>query len=58
MNSQDFVKFALQIAVMLGFALCFGQFMRKWKTASSVGRNDSGVSSWTDHFRSDRTWLV
>jgi len=28
MNSQDFVKYALQITTVLGFAVVFGQLMR------------------------------
>lgn len=31
MHSQDFVKYTLQMTVMLGVAVCFGQLMRRAK---------------------------
>ena len=37
MASQDFVKFALQISVMLGFAVLFGQLMRRIKQPAVLG---------------------
>ncbi|OGV57878.1 MAG: hypothetical protein A2283_04725 [Lentisphaerae bacterium RIFOXYA12_FULL_48_11] len=43
MTSQDFVKFALQISVMLGFALIFGQFMRRIKQPAVLGEMIGGI---------------
>lgn len=43
MTSQDFVKFALQITVMLGFAVFFGQLMRKFKQPSVLGEMIGGI---------------
>ena len=43
MTSQDFVKFALQISVMLGFALLFGQFMRRIKQPAVLGEMIGGI---------------
>jgi Kef-type K+ transport system membrane component KefB len=43
MNSQDFVKFALQIAVMLGCAILFGQFMRRFRQPSVLGEMIGGI---------------
>ena len=43
MTSQDFVKFALQISVMLGFALIFGQFMRRIKQPTVLGEMIGGI---------------
>ena len=43
MTSQDFVKFALQISVMLGFALLFGQFMRRIKQPTVLGEMIGGI---------------
>ena len=43
MTSQDFVKFALQITVMLGFALLFGQFMRRIKQPAVLGEMIGGI---------------
>lgn len=43
MTSQDFVKFSLQISVMLGFALLFGQFMRRIKQPAVLGEMFGGI---------------
>lgn len=43
MTSQDFVKFALQISVMLGCALLFGQFMRRMKQPPVLGEMIGGI---------------
>ena len=43
MTSQDFVKFALQISAMLGFALLFGQFMRRIKQPAVLGEMIGGI---------------
>jgi Kef-type K+ transport system membrane component KefB len=43
MTSQDFVKFALQISVMLGCALLFGQFMRRIKQPAVLGEMIGGI---------------
>lgn len=43
MSSQDFVKFALQLSVMLGFALLFGQFMRRMKQPAVLGEMIGGI---------------
>jgi Kef-type K+ transport system membrane component KefB len=43
MTSQDFVKFALQISVMLGVALIFGQFMRRLKQPVVLGEMIGGI---------------
>jgi Kef-type K+ transport system membrane component KefB len=42
-NSQDFVKFALQITTMLACALFFGQLMRKVKQPRVVGEMVGGI---------------
>jgi Kef-type K+ transport system membrane component KefB len=43
MTSQDFVKFSLQISVMLGFALLFGQLMRRIKQPAVLGEMIGGI---------------
>jgi Kef-type K+ transport system membrane component KefB len=43
LTSQDFVKFALQIAVMLGFAVLFGQGMRRLKQPAVLGEIIGGI---------------
>lgn len=43
MNSQDFVKFGLQIAVMLGSALIFGQLMRRIRQPAVLGEMVGGI---------------
>jgi Kef-type K+ transport system membrane component KefB len=43
MSSQDFVKLALQVAVMLAFALVFGQSMRRFKQPAVVGEMFGGI---------------
>ncbi|NTW45183.1 MAG: hypothetical protein HGB14_12330, partial [Anaerolineaceae bacterium] len=43
MTSQDFVKFALQISIMLGFALAFGQIMRRMKQPVVLGEMIGGI---------------
>ena len=43
MNSQDFVKYALQITVMLGFAVFFGQLMRRAKQPAVLGEMIGGI---------------
>jgi Kef-type K+ transport system membrane component KefB len=37
MSSPDFVKLALQLATMLGFALLFGGIMRRFRQPAVVG---------------------
>jgi Kef-type K+ transport system membrane component KefB len=43
LTSQDFVAFALQISVMLGFALIFGQLMRRIKQPAVLGEMIGGI---------------
>jgi hypothetical protein len=43
MNSQDFVKYALQITAMLGFAVVFGQLMRRVKQPAVLGEMIGGI---------------
>lgn len=43
MTSQDFVKFALQLSVMLGFALLCGQLMRRIKQPAILGEMIGGI---------------
>lgn len=43
MNSQDFVKLALQLATMLGFAIMCGEIMRRLKHPAVVGEMFGGI---------------
>lgn len=43
MSSADFVKFALQIAAMLAFAIIFGQMMRRLKQPAVLGEMIGGI---------------
>jgi len=43
MSSRDFVLFGLQIALMLSFALCFGQLLRKRHQPAGVGEMVAGI---------------
>jgi Kef-type K+ transport system membrane component KefB len=43
MSSQDFVKFGLQIAVMLGCALVFGQLMLHIRQPAVLGEMIGGI---------------
>jgi len=43
-TSQDFVRLALQISVMLGAALLFGQFMRRIRQPAVLGEMIGGTS--------------
>lgn len=43
MNSTDFVKFALQVATMLGVAVVFGQVMRRMKQPAVLGEMIGGI---------------
>ena len=43
MSSRDFVLYALQIATMLGFALFFGQVMRRLKQPAVLGEMIGGI---------------
>src|SRR4030067_1892029 len=43
MTSAEFVLYALQIATMLGFALLFGQIMRRWKQPAVLGEMIGGI---------------
>ena len=43
MNSQDFVKYALQITAILGFAVVFGQLMRRVKQPAVLGEMIGGI---------------
>src|SRR5688500_16004278 len=43
MSSNDFVKFAIQITVMLGFALFFGQLLRRMRQPAVLGEMIGGI---------------
>src|SRR5688572_20537481 len=43
MNSQDFVKLALQLTTMLGFAVLFGELLRRFKQPAVVGEMLGGI---------------
>lgn len=43
MSSQDFIKLALQLAIMLGFAIMCGEFMRRFKHPAVVGEMFGGI---------------
>ena len=43
MSSQDFVKFGLQIAAMLGCALFFGQLMHRFRQPAVLGEMVGGI---------------
>src|SRR5215217_7005963 len=43
MSSSDFVLFALQIAVMLACAVCFGELMRKLGQPAVLGEMIGGI---------------
>ena len=43
MASQDFVKLGLQFALMLGFALFFGQLMRRLRQPAILGEMIGGI---------------
>ena len=43
MSSPDFVKLALQLATMLGFALVFGEVMRRFRQPAVVGEMLGGI---------------
>ena len=43
MSSQDFVKLALQMTTMLGFAVLFGEIMRRFKQPAVVGEMFGGI---------------
>lgn len=43
MSSQDFVKLALQLATMLGFAVMFGEMMRRLNQPAVVGEMFGGI---------------
>ena len=43
MSSPDFVKLALQMATMLGFAIVFGELMRRFKQPAVVGEMFGGI---------------
>lgn len=43
MSSQDFVLFALQLTVMLGFAVVFGHLMRKIRQPAVLGEMIGGI---------------
>lgn len=43
MNSQDFVKLALQVTAMLAFAVFFGELMRRFKQPAVVGEMLGGI---------------
>jgi Kef-type K+ transport system membrane component KefB len=43
MNSQDFIKFALQLTTMLAVALFFGQVMRRFKQPAVLGEMIGGI---------------
>jgi Kef-type K+ transport system membrane component KefB len=43
MDSHDFVKLALQLTAMLGFAVTFGEMMRRFKQPAVVGEMFGGI---------------
>jgi Kef-type K+ transport system membrane component KefB len=43
LSSHEFVKFVLQISLMLGFALLFGQLMRRFKQPAVLGEMIGGI---------------
>src|SRR4030095_5580542 len=43
MNSQDFVKLALQVTAMLAFAVLFGEIMRRFRPPAVVGEMFGGI---------------
>jgi Kef-type K+ transport system membrane component KefB len=43
MTSQDFVKLALQMTTMLGFAVIFGEIMRRFRQPAVVGEMFGGI---------------
>lgn len=43
MNSQDFVKLALQLTTMLGCAVLFGEIMRRLRQPAVVGEMLGGI---------------
>ena len=43
MSSPDFVKLALQLVTMLGFALVFGEVMRRFRQPAVVGEMLGGI---------------
>ena len=43
MNSQYFVKLALQITAMLAFAVLFGEIMRRFRQPAVVGEMLGGI---------------
>jgi Kef-type K+ transport system membrane component KefB len=43
MTSQDFVKLALQLTTMLGFAVLFGEIVRRFKQPAVVGEILGGI---------------
>src|SRR5262245_56368791 len=43
MNSQDFVKLALQVTAMLAFAVLFGEIMRRFRQPAVVGEMFGGI---------------
>ena len=43
MTSQDFVKLALQLTTMLGFAVLFGELMRRVRQPAVVGEMFGGI---------------
>ena len=43
MNTQDFVKLALQLTTMLGFAVLFGEIVRRFRQPAVVGEMIGGI---------------
>jgi Kef-type K+ transport system membrane component KefB len=43
MNTQDFVKLALQLTTMLGFAVLFGEIVRRFRQPAVVGEMFGGI---------------
>jgi Kef-type K+ transport system membrane component KefB len=43
MSSPDFVKFSLQITVMLAVAVLFGQIMRRFRQPAVLGEMIGGI---------------
>jgi len=43
MNAQDFVKLALQLTTMLGFAVLFGEIVRRFRQPAVVGEMIGGI---------------
>ena len=43
MDTQDFVKLALQLTTMLGFAVLFGEIVRRFRQPAVIGEMFGGI---------------